>query len=1432
MRRPIGWMALSACLSLGFWNAVAGAADAPKPVRALLVAGGCCHDYAKQKTLMTQGVSALADVEWTIVHQGGTATDSKIALYEDADWAKGFDVVVHDECFAGVTDPAWVQRVLKPHKAGLPAVVLHCAMHSYRDKTNEWFKFLGVTSHGHGANYPFLVENLAKDDPIMAGFGASWMTPKGELYLISKLWDTATPLAQAMSRDSKKEEVCIWTNAYGPEKARVFGTTLGHHNEEVTDPKYLNLLARGVLWAAGTLDADHLHPAKAAIVSPSAKVLEDLARGKTVTASSFQSDDKAPAMAVDGDPETRWCADGATPDQWLRVNLGKPETLTGCRIQWEFDGGYRYKVEGSADGKSWTMLSDQSKTDDKEAERLHKFAAEGIRHVRLTITALDEGQWASLFAFEVFGTKLVDATAPTARAATMPDSKVIAGIKAPPGFTVTAFAAPPDISYPTCLAASPTGEVYVGVDENGSLDAKGNRGRVVRCVDRDGDGKADDFTTFAAMDSPRGIVVDGKTVYVLHPPTLTAFHDDDGDGKADRSDVLVKGIGFDLKFRGADHTTNGIRQGIDGWIYVAVGDYGFIKAEGTDGRTLPFLGGGIVRVRPDGSGLEAVSRGQRNIYDVAIDPMMNLFTRDNTNDGGGWDVRLSHVIPTGNYGYPSLFTRFNDEIVQPLADYGGGSPCGSLFLQEPGFPSGFGDTLYTCEWGRGGIFRHPLSPKGAGFQAGQELFVTMPRPTDMDVDGRSNIYVSSWRDGGFTFSKPDIGYVIRITADGNDRPRFPDLAKSSPMQLVEQVGSPLSAVLRQAAQRELLRRGIDTTTAKALETMAASDPSLPAKVAALFTLKQGLGAKAQDALVRLAKGDTREFALKALADRIEDAEGVPLAPFLSGLEDKNPRVRLQAVIGLGRLGKLEPAAMLVGLTTDPDPLVDHAAIKALVALRAIDACVAALLGPDAGRVAYGASHALQAIHDPRSVAGLARVVETTPDPAVKLLAFQALCRLHATESPYEGKWWSTRPDTSGPYYNPTSWEGTDAADQALRSALKTADDATAKRFLAELLRHKIDFDDTTAMALRLASTDPALRTAIIDLMASRPSLDAPAVTFLGSIALKDGDPGLRARAIRALIRHNREAASHDAATEALAAIGEGGEDPNPELLAVWREFVQNGRNVRDLAPIVRRTEGKYNGQGVLAFGQLLSVVENPKASPANAAEARKAIDRAWADESSVFSLLRAVRLARAKSQFEKIRALLADRSTPSGNHRALQYAAMALDIPIGGAPVAAVDPAKTLAKLPFDAVVASVTADKGDVDLGGRLFQSQSCVNCHSVRKADPVKGPYLGDITTRYNRAELSESILKPSAKIAQGFETQKVATAAGQVIEGFVSRESGDELELRNGQGAVIVIRKEDIEERGKAEQSIMPNGLLDPLTPHDLASILAYLDSLKGQ
>jgi type 1 glutamine amidotransferase len=235
----------------------AGAAD-PKPLKGLIVVGGCCHDYEVQKLILSEGTAARAHIEWTVVHQGGTATTSKIPLYEKADWAKGYDVVVHNECFSDAKDKDWVEGILKPHRDGLPAVVIHCAMHTYREPTGEWFQFVGVTSRRHGAHYAFDVVNAAKDDPVMKGFGDTWKTPAGELYQIEAVGEKTVPLATARSRETKKDEVCVWKNEYG--KGRVFGTTIGHYNAELADPKFLDLLTRGILWACDKPAETYLKP--------------------------------------------------------------------------------------------------------------------------------------------------------------------------------------------------------------------------------------------------------------------------------------------------------------------------------------------------------------------------------------------------------------------------------------------------------------------------------------------------------------------------------------------------------------------------------------------------------------------------------------------------------------------------------------------------------------------------------------------------------------------------------------------------------------------------------------------------------------------------------------------------------------------------------------------------------------------------------------------------------------------------------------------------------------------------------------------------------------------------------------------------------------------------------------------------------------------
>ncbi|MBI3856713.1 MAG: HEAT repeat domain-containing protein [Planctomycetes bacterium] len=732
------------------------------------------------------------------------------------------------------------------------------------------------------------------------------------------------------------------------------------------------------------------------------------------------------------------------------------------------------------------------------------------------------------------------------------DKQLLAGIKAPPGFTVTIFAAPPDVGYPTCLAAAPDGALFVGVDENGSLDAKPNRGRIIRCIDTDGDGKADKFSVFAPnVDSPRGVVWDGKTLYVLHPPFIRAFHDEDGDGVAERSEVIVQGLGFDLKFRGADHTTNGMTLGIDGWLYVAVGDYGFVKATGLDGKSIQLHGGGVVRVQPDGTELEIVSHGQRNIYDVAIDPYLNAFTRDNTNDGGGWDVRLSHVVAGANFGYPTLFKNFGDEILQPLADYGGGSPCGSLYVQEPGLPEGFGDTLYTCEWGRSAVYRHPLKTKGSTFSAEQKIFVEIQRPTDLDADAKGNFYISSWRNGGFNYSGPNVGFVARVSA-GAARDAAPALPKAPLEALVAEISSP-SHVRRLQAQRELLRRADRSAALPALEKLAAADGPLAPRVAAIFTLKQF--GRQDPAIAKLtAIPALREFALRALGDG--RAPERPL--YAAALNDPDPRVRLQALTALARLGQKEAAASIFPLTADPDPVVAHVAVQSLISLRASEVCLEAMT-PAAVRV-------LGELHEPGVVKAVIDQLGAQPDSEKRKALLHLLCRLHSREADWDGRWWGTRPDTTGPYFKPVTWELSETIARRLKEELAAADGASLRALLVELQRHRISFPETVPIVLKLAAQDPSFRPTAADLVGRMSPLPPEALPLLEeSAASPKEDPAVRARSLTTLLRANRPEA-----TEAAIRVMAGWKKPPGELTGLRDEFARDGRHAAATAAWAKR----------------------------------------------------------------------------------------------------------------------------------------------------------------------------------------------------------------------------------------------------------------------
>jgi type 1 glutamine amidotransferase len=249
-----------------------------KPLRVLIVAGGCCHDYATQKEVLKKGIEARVNAVVEVAYDPTKSTKPLFELFKSPDWGKNYDVVVHDECAADITDQAYVANIVNAHKNGLPAVNLHCAMHSYRwgnfktpvkagDDNASWYEMLGLQSTGHGPQQPIAITFTDKSHPVTTGL-ADWTTVNEELYNNVQVLGAktlATGLQKVPEKKDKKGKVSpaseanaivAWTNEFGPKKTRIFSTTIGHNNATVEDARYLDLVGRAVLWSAGKLEAD------------------------------------------------------------------------------------------------------------------------------------------------------------------------------------------------------------------------------------------------------------------------------------------------------------------------------------------------------------------------------------------------------------------------------------------------------------------------------------------------------------------------------------------------------------------------------------------------------------------------------------------------------------------------------------------------------------------------------------------------------------------------------------------------------------------------------------------------------------------------------------------------------------------------------------------------------------------------------------------------------------------------------------------------------------------------------------------------------------------------------------------------------------------------------------------------------------------------
>lgn len=623
--------------------------------------------------------------------------------------------------------------------------------------------------------------------------------------------------------------------------------------------------------------------------------------------------------------------------------------------------------------------------------------------------------------------------------------------KVPAGFEAELLYSAPEVEHPSVVTCDDQGNLFVGEDP---MDMRGPTTKEfdrVLYIQFGPDGKPIRKTVFCDnLAAVFGLFWHEGALYVMHAPHYSVFRDTNGDGVADERKDLATGFGPPAGVYGFnDHIVTGTRMGLDGRIYVSVGDKGIQKAVGSDGSSISLEGGGVVRMWPDGSQLEVFSSGTRNHLDVAMDSLDHIFTYDNTDDGLGWWTRFTYHVNTGYYGYPYDYLQHGERHLPRISEHGGGSPVGAACYTQAAWPKAFQENAFHCEWGKGKVQRFVTKASGASFTAEMEDFMVNDgsgefRPQDIcfSPDGKF-MYVADWNFGGWV--NPKIcGRLFRVRYVGKEAPEA-EPTRANEQDSVEKqlnsLGHPAQSE-RLRAQWNLARRGAVVEPA-ILGVLASKDAVPMAKVHALWTLfaihKQQPLSKIRVS-VELALRDASPIVRAQAARLLGDlAQADSVLPLSERLNDENAEVRMQAAISLGRSAQPEAAQPLAERLGDEDVTVRFVAMQSLRKVKVWDAVAKVLRSenPVARQMAFVL---LRDQYSEDVVAVLERAVKELPNEADRATAIETLASIYKKAEPYTTGWWGTRPAAGQPAREKMlAWNGTSRVEEVLRNTASGKD---------------------------------------------------------------------------------------------------------------------------------------------------------------------------------------------------------------------------------------------------------------------------------------------------------------------------------------------------------------------------------------------------------
>jgi quinoprotein glucose dehydrogenase len=989
--------------------------------------------------------------------------------------------------------------------------------------------------------------------------------------------------------------------------------------------------------------------------------------------------------------------------------------------------------------------------------------------------------------------------------------------------------------------------------------------RIRLIEDTDGDGVADKATVFAdgfhhAADGlGAGVMARKGTVYYTCIPDVWALRDTKGTGKADEKKSLSHGYGVHVAFLG--HDLHGLRMGPDCRLYFSSGDRGLNVKTKEGGVIFNPDCGAVLRCEPDGSNLELVATGLRNPQKLAFDDHGNLFTCDNNSDSGD-KARLAYIVEGGDSGWrmpyqydsAALGSRgpFNYEklwhlphegqpayIVPPLAHISDG-PSGFCFnYGATGLPERYGKHFFLCDFrgdaGISGVRSFAVKPKGASFEmVDQHEFIWGILATDCEFGPDGAFYISDWVHGWdktgkgriYRFQDADAlkkngaAEVKKLLADGFDK-----RAKEELVKLLEHP----DLRVRQEAQFALA----DEKAVPELEGAAKNSKNQLARLHGLWGLGQiartgATAAKGKAATTALAAllGDSDSELRGQAAQALGDAHASVEDKVIPLLKDAEPRVRFFAALTLSKVGStktIEPVLDMLRENADKDAYLRHAGVMAMTRI--------------------GERDSLQGRETPEGNEVRKAVLSASRDDsaAVRMAVLLTLRRWQNAEIA-------------------RFLEDSDArlVDEAAR-AIYDEPIIDAVPVLAKLIKRDKLSDATRYRVinanLHLGKISNAEAVAEFAARAGAPeALRLEAMHVLGDWA----KPAGRDRVLgfwRPLDEQPQEIAA-DALRPKLAGIMSGPDQVRREGVKVAAKF-----GIKEVGPFLLETlADKKSPSGTrietlralealkderLEKGIKLALEDDDprlrnegrralaKRQPAEAISSlEKALEKgSLVEQQGAFAVLGDIKDRAAATLLSRwMDTLLAKQVPPEAQ----------LDLLDAAAKHSAADLKDKLAKFeaarPKDDHLAKYRESLvgGDAENGRRIFfnkQDAQCLKCHKVSGVGGEVGPELKGIGSRQNREYLLESIVDPNKQIAKGYETVVITTKKGKVVTGILKSEDAAEVKLMTPEGNLVVISKDQIDER-RSGKSAMPEDLLKYLSKAEIRDLVEFLAGLKEQ